>query len=100
MVAPACPCDGLMVLGAKNEGSLVVARKLAFFVSCGTGQPCATTGKLGTEHWTAIGAHTAAGRQCADIQRQALVLMGWHVYAWVQDAEALGRRKLETGLST
>jgi len=34
---------------------------LAFFVSRGTGRPCATAGRLGT-----VGAHTGAGGQCAD----------------------------------
>jgi len=51
-----------------GDGSWVEARKLAFFISCRTSQPCATADRLGTALGTkhAIGVHTGAGGQCTD----------------------------------
>jgi len=51
-----------------GRGSWTEARKWEFFVSHGTGQPCAMEGGLSTATGTrqAIGAHTGAGAQYTD----------------------------------
>jgi len=97
-----CPRDGFT---RKNlgRGSWIETRKLAFFVSRGTGRPRAMAGRLGTVMGTgqAIGAHTGAGGQCADAVETCV---GADVPTRILHTDAgsggLGLAKSGTGLPT
>jgi len=60
--------DGGFMCKNLGRGSWAEARKLVFFVSHGTSQPCAMAGRLGTAMGIgqAIGIHTGTGGQCTD----------------------------------
>jgi len=70
-------------------------QKIGIFVSRGTGWPCATAGRLGTEQ--AIGARTAGkGGQCADVIETGVGADGPARIHGTRSG-ALGGRKAERG---
>jgi len=73
---------------------LVEARKLALFVSHGTSQPCATTGRMGTRQ--ATGTHTGAGRQYADAIETGICADG-SAHILHTDTESAGLWRAKTG---